>query len=104
MDRYLENFQCNYSVEEIQIIMDSDNKNPIRVSNNGTCEYDMLDYMVTNCDTDPTYYPYDTQTCNLVIAAWGYSQNEIEFVSAATYSPFYKENGEWDLTGEDLEI
>jgi hypothetical protein len=78
--------------------MDSDFKNPIRVLETGFCEYAMIDYMITNCDTDSTYYPYDTQTCNLVIAAWGYSQSEIDLQSPAVYFTFFQENGEWELT------
>jgi hypothetical protein len=87
-------------MEDIEIIMDSNNNNPIRVTKTGTCIYSMIDYMITECETDSTYYPYDSQTCNIVIAGWEYSHNELSFVSPTVVTRFYKENGEWHFTGK----
>lgn len=88
------------SIDEIDILMDPDNQNPIRVANDGSCEYLMLKVMKVSCDTYATYYPFDTQTYRLVIASWGYNENEIAFVTKGVSTSFYIENGEWEYTGK----
>nr|XP_022327707.1 acetylcholine receptor subunit beta-like [Crassostrea virginica] len=62
------------SISELEILMDADNQNPIRIINDGSCEYLMSRVMHTSCSTYATYYPFDTQTCNLVLAMWGYNE------------------------------
>lgn len=88
------------SIDELDILMDPDNQNPIRVANDGSCEYLMLKVMKVSCDTYATYYPFDTQTCRLVIASWGYNEAEIAFVTKGVSTSFYIENGEWEYTGD----
>ena len=84
--------------------MDADNQNPIRIINDGSCEYLMSRVMHTSCSTYATYYPFDTQTCNLVIAMWGYNEKEIsiQIGNPAVSTDFYLENGEWEYMGEIL--
>ncbi|XP_078309660.1 acetylcholine receptor subunit beta-like [Crassostrea virginica] len=38
-------------------------------------------YMVfeTSCDLDVTYFPFDTQTCSVIIISWSYSRWEVNF-------------------------
>ncbi|XP_062570976.1 neuronal acetylcholine receptor subunit alpha-7-like [Saccostrea cucullata] len=88
------------SVDEVKMLMDPDNQNPIRIDQTGTCEYSSLDLMELNCNTDATYYPFDTQYCSFDVAAWGYANTELEFkfTKPTVYLSFFQENGEWEFT------
>ena len=52
----------------------------------------------TFCECDPTYYPFDKQTCAITLSTWSYAQIEVDLVF--NFNPvqldFYQENGEWE--------
>lgn len=38
----------------------------------------------THCSVDITFYPFDTQLCEIKLTSWGYSTDEIELHPAQT--------------------
>ncbi|XP_062570977.1 acetylcholine receptor subunit beta-like [Saccostrea cucullata] len=93
------------SVSSISIMMDENSLNLIRIVNNGLCVYNPIDVYTTHCESDTTYYPFDTQECDVVIAAWGYSVNEIalEWYDGGLDMTFYNENGGWEYKSYSIE-
>ncbi|XP_033764372.1 neuronal acetylcholine receptor subunit alpha-10-like [Pecten maximus] len=53
----------------------------------------------TGCSVDATYYPFDSQACELVLTMWDYTAEEVMFDNSATEldTEYYDENEEWDL-------
>lgn len=54
------------------------------VSNNGTVQVLESLQLDTSCDLDLTYFPYDTQTCQIAITNLLYSSSDFQFV---VYTP-----------------
>ena len=80
----------------------SDSKLRIRVEQTGSVIWSPTNIFTTNCVTDVTYYPFDTQMCDIMMTSWGYTKNEMKF-QVDNKVPLgmnnYKENGEWEYTG-----
>lgn len=55
------------------------------------------------CDTDPTYYPFDKQKCQLTFYTSGYDTSEVIYLrnNPAVVTSFYDPNGVWELTSID---
>lgn len=54
----------------------------------------------TNCAVDSTYFPFDTQKCNITITPWGYSDLEVNFsinVNESLNTFHYHEHELWTL-------
>ncbi|KAJ8300474.1 hypothetical protein KUTeg_021993 [Tegillarca granosa] len=53
----------------------------------------------THCDCDVTYYPFDTQTCELALVLHDYSNEEVALVfhSPDVSKLSFSENGEWEF-------
>ncbi|OWF41680.1 acetylcholine receptor subunit beta-type unc-29-like [Mizuhopecten yessoensis] len=53
----------------------------------------------SSCDADVTYYPFDQQTCDLILLPWGYSNNQIQLnaISSTLDTTQYAENPIWNL-------
>lgn len=58
----------------------------------------------TGCSVDATYYPFDSQNCELVLTMWDYTAEEVMFDNTATEldTEYYDENEEWELMGSTL--
>ncbi|XP_052076874.1 acetylcholine receptor subunit beta-like [Mytilus californianus] len=88
------------SVDNVGVI--SDNTVRIRVAANGKVTWSPADMFTTSCVTDVTYYPFDTQTCDIIVTSWGYTKAEMQF-QVDSYVPLgvsnYQENGEWKYIG-----
>ncbi|KAK3083138.1 hypothetical protein FSP39_014916 [Pinctada imbricata] len=80
----------------------SDSSLQVRVSKSGRVTWAPTDMFTTNCVTDVTYYPFDTQTCDIILTSWGYTQTELIFRQDQAL-PLgmvnYQENGEWEYIG-----
>lgn len=98
-DRKRDIFFC-FRVDNVGVI--SDNTVRIRVAANGQVTWSPADIFTTSCVTDVTYYPFDTQTCDIIVTSWGYTKAEMQF-QVDRYVPLgvsnYQENGEWKYIG-----
>jgi hypothetical protein len=81
--------------------MDSNSLNPIRILSDGLCVYNPIDVYSTHCEVDATYYPFDSQECEIQIAAWAYTVDEIslEWVDGGLDMTFFNDNGGWVYKG-----
>lgn len=61
-------------------------------------------YLHFSCDIDTTYFPFDTQDCQMYIVAWGYPETElILFPSASVVNlEHYSTNSEWELSNNTV--
>ena len=59
------------------------------------------DVIHSKCNVDVSYFPWDTQTCQIMFIPWGHFQHEVVMVSTLENAlmDYYSENGEWTLTG-----
>ena len=87
-----------HRVDDMSII--SDTKIPMRINGNGRVHWNPSGIFNVACESDITYYPFDSQTCDIKVSTWGYTQGEIQLVLGKKQhldTSFYSENGEWDL-------
>ena len=74
----------------------------------GLCTWLPLAQMKTTCDTDMTYFPFDSQACSIVFGSWtqtknllelkfAFPTNENETESAPLYDELYSASTEWEL-------
>ena len=80
----------------------------MRISSDGWVTWTPAGIYQTHCESTVTYYPMDTQTCEITVSSWGYTSYEINLILPATDSDWvtltnFKENGEW-LLGETTAI
>ncbi|OWF50353.1 acetylcholine receptor subunit alpha-1-B-like [Mizuhopecten yessoensis] len=78
-------------------VSDSDLK--VRIHNDGLITWQPGGLIDVKCNPDVSYFPFDTQTCSIQFATWGYSQSEVwlkPFKKELTLD-FYETNGEWSL-------
>lgn len=72
----------------------------VRVTSTGAVEWFPYQVLESTCSVDITYFPFDTQTCQLKFTAWSYSKAEVELdkgsrgILLQDYSP----NAAWTLT------
>lgn len=72
---------------------------PVRYYANGIGLWAPGDVMTTTCKIDVAYYPFDTQTCEMMFMSWGSLYDEVFLKSnrREIYTDFFVGNGEWDL-------
>ncbi|XP_078339346.1 acetylcholine receptor subunit beta-like [Crassostrea virginica] len=51
----------------------------VKVYNDGSVYWYPYTVFETSCDLDVTYFPFDTQTCSVIIISWSYSHWEVNF-------------------------
>ncbi|KAL3843077.1 hypothetical protein ACJMK2_021077 [Sinanodonta woodiana] len=71
----------------------------VRYYANGFSVYSPGDVFKTTCSVDVTFYPFDTQSCKVVLIPWGSLPNEIALKSNSdvVLKTFFSENGEWEI-------
>lgn len=71
----------------------------IRYVFNGDASWPPGDVFSSSCSIDVTYYPFDTQTCELRMMNWGAPDTEVTLLSAKSHVDvtFYSTHGTWDL-------
>lgn len=84
------------SVSDLAVI--SDNTVVIRVAKDGTLQWTPGGVYETQCTTDVTYYPFDTQTCSITLATWGYTSIEINLRGSKVDTTYYEASGEWEFS------
>lgn len=57
----------------------------------------------TNCQVDSTYFPFDTQKCNITFTPWGYMDSEvnISITNESLDTSYYNEHELWRLKSHD---
>ncbi|XP_046582681.1 neuronal acetylcholine receptor subunit beta-4-like [Haliotis rubra] len=76
---------------------------PLRVSYEGRVVWTLRVATTTTCQADITYYPYDTQTCQVQIMEWAHPFNEVDLVPEGIESSSFQSDGEWELLNASLE-
>ena len=68
---------------------------------NGMGYLSVGDVIHSKCNVDVSYFPWDTQKCEIMFIPWGHFQQEVAMVSTLenALTDYYSENGEWELTG-----
>ncbi|RUS74299.1 hypothetical protein EGW08_017936, partial [Elysia chlorotica] len=72
---------------------------PVRIESSGAVSWFPSMILATSCDMDITYYPFDTQKCNIILSTTMSTYEEISIlprgnpISWAEYSP----GGSWEL-------
>ena len=58
----------------------------------------------TSCTLDMTYYPFDTQSCNITIDNWAYTKDLVDLINATStvIEQEFLPNGEWDLIDSEV--
>ncbi|OWF35889.1 Neuronal acetylcholine receptor subunit beta-3 [Mizuhopecten yessoensis] len=96
------NYRCVSDRKTFMLVSDisvmSDASIPIRVVSDGTLSWTPSGIYKTLCETDVTFYPFDTQICDISVSTWGYTASEItlNLDSSPLDFTYFKENGEWE--------
>ncbi|XP_053385420.1 neuronal acetylcholine receptor subunit alpha-3-like isoform X1 [Mercenaria mercenaria] len=87
------------SVDDIDVL--SKPNIPMRIISNGFVAWMPAGIFTTYCESDVTYWPLDTQKCDIILSSWGYTAREVELVfdDDVIVTSFYQENGEWEFIG-----
>ncbi|CAC5389555.1 CHRNA3 [Mytilus coruscus] len=71
----------------------------VRIQYDGEVRWELAAVLSTSCDMDVTYFPYDSQTCDIEVASWGFHTDAVKltFLKTNLNLQDYTTNGEWDL-------
>lgn len=85
------------SVESLKELGDKSYR--IRIDNDGNHEWQVGIVSKTACSIDITYYPFDKQSCNITFNPWGYTIDQIDFITPdmSVDLTHYQENVEWTI-------
>ena len=72
----------------------------VRYFFNGYAYWSPGDILISSCNVDVTYFPFDEQTCNITLMSWGAMTNEIVLNSplSTLKLDFYSKHGTWDVS------
>ncbi|XP_052082687.1 acetylcholine receptor subunit beta-type unc-29-like [Mytilus californianus] len=72
----------------------------VRIQYNGEVQWEPPAVLSTACDMDVTYFPYDSQTCTIELASWGFPADvvNLEFLDTQINLEEYNKDEEWNLT------
>jgi hypothetical protein len=70
----------------------------MKIKNDGEITWTPSGIYKTHCETDVTFYPFDTQECDVIVTSWGYTSIELSLYvdTEAVRLSYFKENGEWE--------
>ncbi|KAL3843078.1 hypothetical protein ACJMK2_021033 [Sinanodonta woodiana] len=73
---------------------------------NGVSVYSPGNVFQTTCSVDVTFYPFDTQSCKVMLIPWGSLPNEIALKSNSdvVLKSFFSENGEWEILSTSVAL
>ncbi|XP_060063094.1 acetylcholine receptor subunit alpha-1-B-like [Ylistrum balloti] len=77
----------------------SDNDLKVRIQHDGSIVWQPGGLIDVKCSPDVMYFPFDTQSCSIQLAPWGYVRSEVDLKPAKSELTldFYETNGEWSL-------
>lgn len=86
------------SVEKVELIRIKDSC--ISVTNTGIVTWMPGSSIVFSCSINSVYFPFDKQTCRLLVVVWGYSDKEIKITPAIdrVVTNYQIANNEWEIT------
>ncbi|XP_052081207.1 neuronal acetylcholine receptor subunit alpha-3-like [Mytilus californianus] len=72
----------------------------VRIQYDGEVRWEPPAVLSTSCDMDVTFFPYDSQTCDIELASWGFPADAVNLTFFKTHINLedYRPDGEWDLT------
>ncbi|KAL3867594.1 hypothetical protein ACJMK2_040477 [Sinanodonta woodiana] len=78
----------------------------VRYYESGTALYAPGDVFETTCSIDVTFYPFDIQTCKILLVPWGSLPSEIALQSSSDYvlKTYFSANGEWEVISTSVAI
>ncbi|RUS71652.1 hypothetical protein EGW08_020592, partial [Elysia chlorotica] len=83
-------------------------ENLVVIQDSGLINWKPSQVVKTGCDIDVTYYPFDTQTCNIIVSTWMSTSTDIdidpESGSSGLILDRYSASGTWELVSNKLEI
>lgn len=81
----------------------SDKTLPIKIAQNGEITWSPGNIYDTSCDIDATFYPFDVQTCSIILTTRGYTSNQLSLSlnDVPVILTSYQENGEWTYIGSN---
>lgn len=77
---------------------------PVTYVYNGVAYWSPGDVISSGCEVDVTYYPFDTQFCNVMFMCWGYTPSEVVTVAQTPeiQTAYFSEHGTWDIVEKEL--
>ncbi|XP_052236101.1 acetylcholine receptor subunit beta-type unc-29-like [Dreissena polymorpha] len=71
----------------------------VNVTSTGGVEWSPYQVVQSACDVNIQFFPFDVQTCNLVITAWSYYKSDVTLYqnSENIYLAEYTPNSMWDI-------
>jgi hypothetical protein len=71
----------------------------VDVKHTGRVLWEFGGNFATSCTLDMTYYPFDSQSCEIVVDNWAYSKDAVDLINASSIvtTTDMSANGEWDL-------
>ena len=76
----------------------------VHIHSNGSCSWWPLFYLSeSHCPIDVTWFPFDSQTCELIYELYTYTVVDVNMTSGNSefmQNTDYRTDAEWDLLGE----
>ncbi|XP_045210667.2 neuronal acetylcholine receptor subunit beta-3-like [Mercenaria mercenaria] len=71
----------------------------VRLSSNGLVIWNTGNVLKIVCSVDVTYFPFDTQTCEITVSGWTYTADEVMFytTSSTVFQDYLSSNSQWLL-------
>ncbi|VDI30561.1 Hypothetical predicted protein, partial [Mytilus galloprovincialis] len=71
----------------------------VRIRNDGEIRWELPAILSTSCDMDVTIFPFDSQTCDIELASWGFHTDAVNLTFLKTNLDLedYNINGEWNI-------
>lgn len=75
-----------------------------RIWYNGTITWNPGIVMKVTCSVDVTYFPFDVQSCPIIITAWSYTKAEVKLITSQTSvdTSFFSLNSQWELLNSSI--
>ncbi|KAL4225158.1 hypothetical protein ACF0H5_015851 [Mactra antiquata] len=97
----------NNAAKEISIMNDASSLSSlsILVFNIGLVAWLAPANFLAQCTINIKYYPFDSQSCHVVVSSWLFLDYHIPITSPSDTINFdiYEQNGEWDITGSSVQ-
>ena len=83
-------------------------ENVVYIDSTGLVNWKPSEVIKTGCDIDVTYYPFDTQTCNIIVSTWMSTIDDIdiepEVSSDGLLLDRYSVSGTWELVSNRVDL